>query len=509
MLKKVDALSARSLNPAIKAFEKRWLEWLNPSKDEGQSKKDPPPTRKVLNDGGCLRLIIVMNADKTAANARWEFYKKKGKTLAKDCTVGLGPYPRVSLAEARAKRNEIVAMLNAGVDPKAEKARRREEAAQAALEERRKASTFREVAKHYIAENEASWALTNSRRAVKERGYLENHVGPVFGDKPVGEVNFRDALQLVQAIADKGLSRDLVTKCRQFTKDVLAYAMSEGLRDESAPFPFDMAGPYGVKAKPILEAMPRGENMPALKPEEAHAFFAELTARPPSVSRNALIFAMLTTLRVSAVAGAQWAAVNWEEPYLEVSDGEGIGTRKTKKQGSYLSYLSSYAVALLKTISPVTDSPYIFVGEKGGGDSHITREAIRNVIKRMNKDRKALGLEEWRDDDRPLGKDGKYPEVVPHGVCRATFRTWVGEDDHDNNVRFPWAAAELVLDHCQDRVKGGRVAKVYDRSKLKKSRLQIVEAWGRFLVTGRYPDEPDGEPCEGWRRILRGDDAEE
>ena len=127
----------------------------------------------------------------------------------------------------------------------------------------------------------------------------------------------------------------------------------------------------------------------------------------------------------------------------------------------------------------------------------------------MNKDRKALGLKEWRDDDQPLGKDGKYPEVVPHGVCRATFRTWVGEDDHDNNVRFPWAAAELVLDHCQDRVKGGRVAKVYDRSKLKKTRLEIVEAWGRFLITGRYPDEPDGEPCEGWRKILQGEEAEE
>ena len=45
----------------------------------------------------------------------------------------------------------------------------------------------------------------------------------------------------------------------------------------------------------------------------------------------------------------------------------------------------------------------------------------------------------------------------------------------------------------------------YDRSKLKFRRLEIVEAWGRYLITGKYPDEPDGEPCEGWKKIIGAD----
>lgn len=145
-------LKTKTINDAIKAFEKEWQAWLNPPKKaenpakdaalreqtpqkEGEEAPKEPPKRRVLNDGGCLRLIIAMNADKTAANARWEFYKKKGKTLAKDYTEGLGSYPQVGVAEAREKRNAIVAKLNAGIDPREERARERAERAQAVLEE--------------------------------------------------------------------------------------------------------------------------------------------------------------------------------------------------------------------------------------------------------------------------------------------------------------------------------------------------------------------------------------
>ena len=83
--------------------------------------------------------------------------------------------------------------------------------------------------------------------------------------------------------------------------------------------------------------------------------------------------------------------------------------------------------------------------------------------------------------------------------CASTFRTWVGE----NRNSFDVVAAEMILDHDTAKSKMD-VYKTYDRSKLEAERLKILEAWGRYLVTGRRPDEPDGEPCEGWSRLLAG-----
>lgn len=510
MPRKGAQLKTTVINSAIKAFEREWQEWLEYSKDPQKWKdvnpsKEPPkkpPQRRVLNDGGCLRLIITMNANKTAANARWEFYKKKGKTLAKDYTEGLGSYPLVGVAEAREKRNAIVAKLNAGIDPREERARERAERAQAALEERRKETTFADVAEGYICANEAVWSLKNPRRAEKSRGLINNHIAPVFDVKPVGEIDFHDAAKLVQSIADKGLSRSLLRKCVDLCKEVFKQAQADGLRAESAPFPFDMSGPYSVKATPIINGMKADEHFAALAPEDAPAFFADLCRREPSMSRDALIFSMLTTLRINAVTGAKWSAINWDEPMLVVPAGAGRGTRKTKNGEPYNAYLSTYAVALLKRLSAGAFSEYVFTAD---GDGPITREAVRNVITRMNKDRRADGLREWRDYEMPLDADGQYPEVVTHGVSRATFKTWTAEDAHGNDARFNPTAVELVMDHSAEKAKGGRVQIAYDRSKLKYRRLEIVEAWGRYLITGKYPDEPDGEPCEGWKKIIGAD----
>ena len=419
-------LKTTVINSAIKAFEREWQEWLEYSKDPQKwkdvnpSKKPPkePPQRRVLNDGGCLRLIITMNADKTAANSRWEIYKRKGKTLATDYSEGLGAYPQIGAAQAREMRNASMAKLQAGIDPKEERRQEREKRAQAALEERRRVTTFSEVAERYIRANEAAWGQKNPMRALKSRGLVKNHIGPVFDVKPVGEIDFNDAVRLVQSIADKGKSRSLVQKCVDLCKKVFIQAQADGLRDSAAPFPFDMAGPYSVKATPIIESMDKEEHFPALAPEDAPEFFADLCSRDPSASRDALIFAMLTTLRINAVTGAKWNAINWEEPMLVVPAGAGRGTRKIKDGKPYESYLSTYAVKFLRRLSDGAFSPYIFTSE---GNAPLSREAVRNVITRMNKDRRENGLREWRDYEMTLNADGQYPEVVTHGVSRATL----------------------------------------------------------------------------------------
>ena len=452
--------------------------------------------KKRLSDGACLYLVLSLStATEGGVNSRWVFMKQKSKSFPRLLEIGLGSYPAVKIAQAREKRKAIEEMIAAGLDPQEEKRKERQRRQEEEQERRRRVQTFSMVAERYIAKNETSWALTDPRRAQKNRGLVKNHMEPIFDRVPVNEISWREAVALVQFIKDKGLSRSQLEKCAGLCKDVLRFAMSEGLRDESKAFPFDQTGPYAVEAKPLLDALKRERHFAALRPEDAPAFFADLVARKPTVSGNALIFVMLTALRSNAATGAAWSNVHLDEerPYLVVPDGAGRGTRKTKKQGAYRCLLSSYAIDFLRSLPVLAGSPYL---HSSNGIRPVSREIVRLLIIQMTKEREARGLPGWRDYEQELDKDGLHPCASVHGM-RSTFRTWVGE----NRNSFDVVAAEMILDH--DTAKSKMDAyKTYDRSKLEAERLKILEAWGRYLVTGRNPDEPDGEPCEGWNRLL-------
>lgn len=454
--------------------------------------------RRLVSDGACLYLALSPSQTQGGGvNRRWIFLKQKSKSFPRLLEMGLGSYPAVTLTKAREERKKIEEMIAAGLDPQVERQRERQRREEEELERRRRVQTFSMIAERYIAKNETAWALSDPRRAQKDRGLVKNHMGPIFDRVPVNEISWREAVALVRSIKDKGLSRSQLEKCAGLCKDVLLFAMSEGLRDESKAFPFDQMGPYAVEARPLLDALKQERHFPALRYEDAPAFFAELVARKPTISGNALIFVMLTALRSNAATGAAWANVHLDEepPYLVVPDGAGRGTRKTKKQGAYRCLLSSYAVDFLKSLPRLAGSPYV---HSTNGVKPVSREIVRLLILQMTKEREARGLPGWRDYEQELDKDGLHPCASVHGM-RSTFRTWVGE----NRNSFDVVAAEMILDHDTAKSKMD-VYKTYDRSKLEAERLKILEAWGRYLVTGRRPDEPDGEPCEGWSRLVAG-----
>ena len=458
---------------------------------------DETTKRTSLCDGNGLYLRIERAATGADPLARWEYVRRQGKTCPWPVNLGLGAYPGVSLAEARRKAANAADLIRQGINPKEARRQEREERAQAVKATARPtAGSFAEVAERFIRENEQSWERKNPRRSAKARGLVKNHLAPVFGAKSVAAIDVEDAIAVAQRIVDLGLSRDLVRKCGDLCKGVLIYAQSIGLRDPNAPFPFDMKnGLYAVRVRPLLDRLKPEEHRAALRPEEAPAFFADLTMRSPSTGRDALIFTMLTTLRASAVVGAEWDEVDWCEPMLVIPEER----RKTKGKGAFNCYLSSYAVTLLRSRPAFSDSPLIF---SETGERPIVRETMKHLIVRMNEDRCAQGLREWRDYDARPDIHGRCRNIDPHGVSRATFKTWASEDMHGNDERFSFPAVEMVLDHSEERAKRDRYGGAYDRSKLKQRRLEVVEAWGRFLVTGKYPDEPDGRPCEGWRRIC-------
>jgi hypothetical protein len=91
----------------------------------------PGTVRQKLSDGGGLQLWVQPNGSRL-----WQLiYQFEGK----QAQMALGPYPQVSLLDARTKRDEVKRKIRAGIDPAADK-----RVAEAA--ELRPGDTFKEIA---------------------------------------------------------------------------------------------------------------------------------------------------------------------------------------------------------------------------------------------------------------------------------------------------------------------------------------------------------------------------
>ena len=89
-----------------------------------------------LFDGSGLHLLITPGGTKL-----WRFrYRSGGKQLM----IGFGPFPEITISEAREKREEARKLVAKGVDPSKQRKEERRAAAFAAR------NTFRPVAKDYL-----------------------------------------------------------------------------------------------------------------------------------------------------------------------------------------------------------------------------------------------------------------------------------------------------------------------------------------------------------------------
>ncbi len=86
--------------------------------------------------------------------------------------MGLGPYPRVTLAEAREKAREQRALLHKGIDPLVEKRGLPRDAAPVGM-------TFREAAKALIDGKRKGWR--NAKHAAQWENTLARYAYPVIG----------------------------------------------------------------------------------------------------------------------------------------------------------------------------------------------------------------------------------------------------------------------------------------------------------------------------------------
>ena len=352
----------------------------------------------------------------------------------KTIEMGLGPFPDITLAEARDRADEMRRKLRDGVNPIAA---RKDEIANRTIEAA-KAKTFKECADAYIEAKEAGWR--NPKHAAQwgatfnetRRGSL---VFPAItariNDLPVASV---DEALVLEVLRPGWLSKtETMKRVRGRIEAVLGYATANKYR----------AGLNPARWKDNLEhslARPSDvapvEHHQALPYAELPAFMTKLRARA-GASARAMEFTILTASRTGEAIGARWGEFDLVAKLWIVP----AGRMKAKKE--HRVPLSERALAIVET--QARDGEYVFGGrEKGRPLSNMAMlELLRDMV-------------------------GKGSTV--HGF-RSAFRDWAAEQ-----TAYPNEMCEIALAHAVS----DKTEAAYRRGDMMEKRRRLMSDWAEF-----------------------------
>jgi integrase len=339
---------------------------LTDAKCKGAKAGDKPVK---LFDGGSLFLFVSPTGAKV-----WRLtYRIDGKAQ----TLVIGPYPAVTLAEARQKRDKVKAVLREGQDPKASQKARK---AGRTLDDAHDAywSGRKDLSASY---------LENERRA------YEMHVQPILGKRLIRDIGRPDVLDCLNQLDAKG-KHDYVRKIRMWLAQVWDWAIEQGEATENPPRSIKPARAFGKR---------QTEHFAALEPREIPAFMERLAAEGELQSVLALKLLALTWVRTNELRFMCWSEIQ--------GDAWIIPAGKMKRRRDHVVPLSAKAQELLAILKPRAGrSEYVFPADHRP-DRPISENAVLALLYRM-------------------GYRGK---MTGHGL-RSVASTWANEAGYPPDV---------------------------------------------------------------------------
>jgi integrase len=381
----------------------------------------------VLHDGGGLYLRVSETGTKS-----WVFrFQLDGKRR----DMGLGPFPDISLAQARARATEHRKQRYDGIDPLEAKAAQR----QAQRLSVAKGRTFREVAEEFIGRNEAGWR--NAKHRQQWRNTLAAYVYPVLGDLPVAAIDTGLVVRVLDPIWTE--KPETASRVRGRIEVVLDAATVRGHRE--GPNPAQWKGTL-AHILPARARVRKVAHHAALPFDDMPMFLAALRGRPGMAAR-ALEFAIFTAARTAEVLGARWSEIDLGAKVWTVPAERMKGAREHRVP------LSEAAFAVLEEVRPLAlmrdgkpdPAAPAFPGPRPA--LSMSNMTMLMLLRRM-----------------------KREDLTAHGF-RSTFSDWAAE-----RTAYPREVVEMALAHTI----GDKVEAAYRRGELFDKRRKLMESWAQF-----------------------------
>jgi integrase len=368
-------------------------------------------------DGNGLYLVVDASGAK-----RWNL---RTVVHGKRRDIGLGGLALVSLAEAREEAARMRKIARNGGDPLADRQKSRVQI-----------PTFKEAAILVHKEHSATWK--NKKHAAQWINTLKEYTFPLFGDRPVDQV---DTPEVLNALSKIWLTKpETARRVRQRIGTVLDWAKAAGHRSGDNPI-------NGI-AKGLPNQPKKQKHHAALPYTEVNSFVNQLRKAAANEStRLAFEFLILTATRTSEVILADWSEIDLKEKAWT------IPAERMKAGKIYRVPLSDRCVEILKRAKEISDGgPYVFPGQSE--KKPLSNMAFLMMIKRMKKD------------------------ITTHGF-RSSFRDWAAE-----RTNFSREVCEMALAHTVSN----KVEAAYLRGDLFDKRRQLMNTWAEFVTTDSTAD---------------------
>lgn len=392
------------------------------------------PALSKLFDGGGLHLF-----KSAAGSTLWRYkYLLPGGI---ERLFSIGPYPEISLQQAREVHLAARELLRKGQDPVGDR-RERLKQKDAHQHLARPGITFREVAREWLAKKTPGWSAVHAKKSTRA---IERDLYPTLGDRAIHSIDGRAIAAAIKSIAKRG-AVETSGRVLQHLQDIFKFAQGNHYCEHN---------PCEHVAA-ILPDRTNRNDAPGRRPAmltwpELGAILrdAELAHLSPAV-RMAHRLCAFTAARNGNIVQAEWPEMQLEDtPPAWVIPRAKMKARNRDKPFTII--LGPTIAAELRAWRERTGGKGYVFPSPADSEKSITREALEKVY------RVTLGL-----GDRH----------TPHG-WRAAFSTLAREDgDFDGEI------IDLSLDH----VIGSDVGRAYDRSVRLEKREKLMSWWDAQLV---------------------------
>ena len=288
--------------------------------DTGIKKAKSKDKRYMLTDGEGLYLEIMPSGKKYWRLRYWIDKKEYKKSL--------GPYPTVSLKEAREARDEAKRSIYLRGQPLT----RQEDTA----------ITFKKVALEWYERRIV--AIRSPRHAETVDARLKRYLFPVFGDQPIDQISSADILEALQHIEAKG-KIETAHRVRGICGQVFRYGVATGQCKND---------PTGALRGALTPRV--GKHHAALtNRNEIAGLMRSISGMNTLLVKYALLFLAYTFVRPGELRKAEWVEIDLSSRQW------GIPAAKMKMRRPHIVPLSSQAIEVLKKVKNISwNSKYIF-----------------------------------------------------------------------------------------------------------------------------------------------------
>ncbi|SBW48791.1 phage integrase family site-specific recombinase [Klebsiella pneumoniae] len=339
----------------------------------------------------------------------------------KEKTLVIGPYPEISLTEARAKQSEAKMKMLAGVDPAEQKQAIKKK------EKEELADTFGDIFREWHTHKSKVWS---KGYADEMMSMFTDDILPIIGHLKMDDVEPMVLLKVIRLFEDRG-AMERADKARRRCGEVFSYAIVTG-RAKYNPSR-DLSGAMrGYRKK----------NYPFLPMHRIHEFQGALNAYGGwIVTKIATQILHYTAMRTIELRSLVWTGIDYENRLISV-DPEVMKGRKL-----HVIPMSEQVIELFRFLQNITGLYELCFPGRNDRKKPISENAILGVI-------------------RNIGYEG---QTSGHGF-RHQFSTVLNEKHWNSD------AIEMQLAH----VSGG-TRSVYNHAAYLDTRREMMQFWADWL----------------------------